>query len=280
MIIKILLTLITFTVFWLSFIANSYNSELVFIDEWKTIKELKENINSLDKINSDLESDFSLLNSEYDLKKFLKIDLNEFELLKIRNIIYEYNKNRVELENKLEINAKKLLPTIDDKILLLEEKKLFFSKLTPYIDTKFSDEYLEYIKWDAKIFSEQKNIASNLISKKEILSIKVTNIETKIQEHKDFIDNNIRKIIEKKLDEKIENLSKNETFKILNKDSKKKVIEKTIVKVKIKLQNLENNYQLTNSWLLLKQKDELLNSKIQTYNITVEKLENFRNSIK
>jgi hypothetical protein len=72
-----------------------------------------------------------------------------------------------------------------------------------------------------------------------LLNNKVEVIETKIQEHKDYINENIKKVIETRLDEKIKKLSENEAFKILNHDSKIKVLEKTIVKIKIKLQNLE-----------------------------------------
>ena len=52
------------------------------------------------------------------------------------------------------------------------------------------------------------------------------------------------KVIETKLDEKITNLNQNETFKVLNTESKIKVLNKTIDKVKLKLNDLEDSNNL------------------------------------
>lgn len=250
------------------------------MDEWKTIKELKENINELDKTENELSIELDLLNTDYKLKGFLRNDLTLVELNKIRFLVGEYdiNKNNTELEiiNKI----KERLPIIEEKKILLEEKRKLYSWLIPYIDPTFKDDYINYIKWDAKIFNEQRDIETDIIIKREILSNKVDIIETKIQEHRDFIDESIKKVIESRLDEKIQNLNNNPTFQILNDDSKNKVLEKTIRKIKIKLQNLENSQSSTWSGILLKPNTNTLDKKIQTYNIAVEKLETFKNNIK
>jgi hypothetical protein len=112
--------------------------------------------------------------------------------------------------------------------------------LIPYIDKKYKIRYLEYIKSDAKIFNEQNNLTTNIISKKEILSSKVENIENKIKEHNDFINESIKKVIEDRLDEKINNLKLNESFIVLNTESKIKILNKTITKIENKIKEFKS----------------------------------------
>lgn len=220
-------------------------------------------------------NDLDVLNTDHKLKSFLKKDLTLNELNIIRSLVNEYNTNKNKIESILLVKEKELNSIIEEKKLILEEKKYFYSKLIPYIDWIYNNEYLEYIEWDIKIFNEQRNVETDLIAKKELLNNKVEVIETKIQEHKDYINENIKKVIETRLDEKIKKLSENEAFKMLNHDSKIKVLEKTIVKIKIKLQNLELSSTVFTNWII-----NTLDKKVQTYNTAVDKLEVFKNSIK
>jgi len=281
MLIKIIYTLISLTAFCFYFTTNSYNSELVFLDEWKSIRELKENINNLDEYNSDLDGELKNLNTDYKLKTFLRKNLTIVELNKIRKITSEYNNNKVKIELNLRKKSKELLSINTERKLLLEEKRNLYNWLIPYIDSKYKQQYLEYIKSDAKIFNEKKDIASDIISKKEVLSNKVENIETKIKQHNNFINQSIRKIIESRLDEKINNLNQNESFKILNNDSKIKIINKTIEKIRNKLENIELlKTDNSNTWWLIKTNWNILTKKIETYDIAIEKLESFRDLFK
>jgi len=239
---------------------------LVFLDEWKTIKEDIKNINILEQINIKLDNDLYILNTDYKLKSFLRKDLSNIELKKIKIIVSEYNTNKWKLDLILIEKAKDLLPIIDERKLLLEEKRKLYSGLIPYINTDFRKQYLEYIKWDAKIFNEQNDVTTDIIGKKEILSHKLETIETKIQEHKDFINESIERVVETRLDDKINNLNNNERFKILNTESKIKVLDKTINKIEIKLQNL-----IDVNW----------NTKtIQIYYIALSKLNLFKDWLK
>lgn len=255
---------------------NSHYDELAILDEWKTIKELRENINELDRVENELSKDLDALNTDYELKSFLKKDLTLNELNIIRWLVNEYNTKKAKLESTLLAKAKQLLPVIEEKKLILEEKKSFYWKLTPYIDGVYNDEYLEYIEWDAKIFNEQRNVETDIIAKKELLNNKVEIIESKIQEHRNYINESIKKVIETALDEKIQKLKDNVTFQMLNYSSKIKVLDKTIVKIKIKLQNLQNSMSNTQIYPYTNNFDK----KVQTYNIAVNKLEAFKNSIK
>lgn len=277
---KYIFTLLAIIALWFYNTTNSYVNELVILDDWKTIKELKETINDLDRTEAELSNDLEALNTDYELKSFLRNDLSLIELNTIRSLVRDYNTNKGKIELELFTKAKLLLPVIEEKKLLLEEKRKLYSGLIPYIDINFKDSYLEYIKWDAKIFSEQRDVETDIIVKTEILHNKVWVIETKIQEHRDFINESIRNVIETRLDEKIQNLNNNSTFKILNLESKIKVLDKTIVKVVNKIYDLENSKFTSGTWILLDVNSGLLDKKIQTYNIAVEKLEIFRDSLK
>lgn len=276
---KIFLLSIVLITSWFYSFANSYTNELVFLDENKTIKELKENIDILDTEKNELDQALLNLNTDYELKTFLRTDLTLVELNKIRIIVQEYNTNKLKIETELELKAKSLESVIDEQKLLLEEKRKLYSWLIPYINKEFTQDYLDYIRWDTEIFREQKNITTDIIVKKEILSTKVEKIENKIKEHREFINENIRNIINEQLEEKIQSLANNESFKVLSLDSKVKVLDKTIIKVKIKLQNLQKNLVDLTNWINILNWEDLSDKKIETYYITVEKLEEFKNSL-
>ncbi len=260
---------------------NSYDNGLDFNVDWKTIKELKENIDYLDKVYVELDNDLKNLNTDNELKTYLRNDLTIVELNQITNLINIYNSNKSKIENELYQKAKEQKIVIEEKKALLEEKRKFYNWLIPYIINEYKDKYIEYIKVDAKIFNEQKDISTKIIAKKEILNTKVVNIEWKIQEHKDFINENINKIMETKLDEKIKNLNNNETFKLLNIESKKKILNKTILKIKEKLENIKNmNLSTNSSWLIVKKDTNLYDKKVQIFLIAISKLETFKESIK
>ena len=279
MIKKLFYTFIALIALWFYSYTNSYINELVFLDEWKTIKELKENINDLDKINIELVNELDTLNTDYELKTFLRNDLSLIEFNKIKMLVSKYNINNAGIELVLINKAKDLLPVIEERKLLLEEKRKLYSWLVPYINNVFKDNYLEYIKWDAKIFNEQKSITTDIITKKEILNTKVISIENKIQEHNIYINDSIMKVIESKLDEKINNLNNNETFKMLNNESKIKILDKTISKVKMKLEDLENKDNIIMSWTIISVNLSVIDKKIQTFYIAINKLEEFRDSL-
>lgn len=276
---KILTTFFIVLLFVFTPITNSDNSEWVFQAEEKTIMELKDNINELEKKDDDIEDKYDELNTDYRIKTFLKKDLTLIELNKIRRLVKQYNTNNSFIELALFDKVKKWISVVEERRLLLEEKRKLYSWLIPYIDSKYDDDYVEYIKWDAKLFHEKEDLKEDKIIKQEILDNKVEMIETKIQEHRDFINESIKKIIETRLDEKISNLSNNETFIKLPQESKIKVLDKTIWKIVDKLVFMKENANLTLSWSIKWLENSPLNKKIQTYNIAVKKLEIFRDTL-
>lgn len=277
---NILFKFLVFITICLVNVTNSYADELDFLGTWETIKELKQSIQTLDKVNIELKNDFNELNTDLKLKSFLRNDLSVIEFQTIKTIVWNYNANNQIIEEELLINAKKQIPVIEERKELLEQKRLFYNGLIPFINIDLKNEYLEYIRRDAEIFNKQNIVSTDIEVKKEILDTKVTRIESEIIKHKEFIRDSVREIIEERLDLKITNLMENETFIVLNNDSKIKVLEKTIRKIKIKLQNLENSRVVTWTWITTKDlNSNTLENKIDTYKIAVTKLEEFKDSL-
>lgn len=260
--IKIFITFFIFLLIPTSF-AEYY--EVGSFAEEKTIKEIKSDITTLDKQSLELDTNFKDLNSDYELKSFLKKWLSIIELNKIRRLVSDYNENKNKIDIVLYEKAKNIESTFEENKRLLEEKKKLYVWLTPYIDQDFKEDYLEYIKWDAEIFTKQKIVTTNIIKNKEILNSKVEALETKIKEHRSYIDTSVKNLVNKKLDEKIENLKNNPSFTKLDNESKIKVLDKTIVKIKIKLKNFDS--------------EKVDSNKVQTYNLALSKLIDFQNTL-
>jgi chaperonin cofactor prefoldin len=260
-------------------ITNSYANELVFWGTWETIKELKQSIDILDKKNDILENDLKDLNADYKLKSYLKKDLNIYQFRLIRKIVWKYNEDTKIIENEMILDAKIWTWAIDNRRRLLEVKRVFYKWLIPYINKNYKSEYLDYIKKDAIIFNKQNIVKTDIVIKKDLLESKVSRIETKILEHKKYIDNSIKNIIETRLDEKISNLASNPSFIDLSDESKVKVLNKSIDKIKAKLENIEKSNWKYSSWILITTNisDDVLLKKIQTYDIAISKLETFKN---
>lgn len=273
---KYLITLFFLITFSYINTANSNLNELAFSSENKTIRELKENIDDLNYRNSLLENDFKLLNSDYKLKGFLKEDLTKLQFNMVKKVVSKYSLEKNNIENKIEENLKHLKDIKELENNFLWIKKDFYIWLMPYIKNSSKNEYLEYIKSDIEILNKQNDLNTNIIVKKEVLNTKISSIEEKIKEHKEYINENIANIANETINKKIENIANNSSFIELNTQSKIKIIEQSIVKIRIKLQN--NEKWFNNSWSLLFTSD-LNNMNENIYIIAINALESFKNSL-
>jgi hypothetical protein len=61
-------------------------------------------------------------------------------------LVSEYNTNKLTINIELYNKAKELLPVVEERKLLLEEKRKFYSGLIPYINIDYKNDYLDYIK--------------------------------------------------------------------------------------------------------------------------------------
>ncbi|MDD2907341.1 MAG: hypothetical protein PHH98_01740 [Candidatus Gracilibacteria bacterium] len=256
---------------------KSFAYDLVLSDEGKTIRELKESIEGLDKVKSELYNKLNDFNPDQKLKTFFRDDLVLADLDNLRKIIEQYIKNNSLLEEELSEKSKKLLDVTDIRIKLLEEKKDLYKKMTPFIKSDSYQNYLDYIKSDTAIYSEKKEIDSSIYRKQEIINSKVTILEEKIKEHKTFLEDSLKTLVEGIMDEKINYLSNNKSFSELTNIEKTKILEKTTIKIQNNIDIMKNEALLDNSTIFIKVNND---KKIEIYNIVLKKLEDFKNSFK
>ena len=229
----------------ITFVYADDNTDLVVekSDIEKTIKELKENIDNLNNKKNDLNTKIELLkNSKWELKNFFRENLNEKEVDEIKEIVGLYKIYQGRLNKKLVEKARESGETIEERKRLLETKKELYKKLIPYIKKEKLNNYVEFIRWDFEILKEKKFVSANIKRKEGLIENKVSFIKEKVKKHKKYLNQNLKSIIEKKTDEKIENLRNNDKFRILDKKTKLRIIQKTIIKVKTKIKKIENEF--------------------------------------
>lgn len=268
---------IIITIICLLFTNLAYSAEVEFNDESKSIRELKDNIEVLDKDRESVISKIKDFNPSENLKKYFKKNLNEDELNELSIIIDQYIFKKNELES-IFIDKSKLLEDVSDiKVLLLEEKKQFYKNILIFINSDYYDEYLEYIKWDTVLYNERKDLESNIIRKNEIISNKIEILEKKITRHKTYLEDSLRVLVKEKIDSKIESLNKVESFYTLEKEKKIEILNKTVETIKIKIIELEKNLENQSQDSIYRNN---LFKKIDIYNIVLESLNQYIDKIK
>ena len=238
-------------------------------DSEKTIKELKENINLLNKDKKYLNLEFSIMNKDLKLQSFFKESLSSLEIQNIKYIINKYLYSKNKLEDSIIEKATNLEDTTEDKNMLFSKKKEFYKGLVPFIRKDKLKEYLEYISLDVKILKEKKDVDTKLIIKNEIISNKVEKIEEKIIMHRESLDLKFKTLMEEKINEKIETLRSNEKFKNLDTNLQITVVNKVIEKIKIQIATLQSIIDQTDA----------LTRKLEVYRILLWKLEEFKGSL-
>lgn len=235
-------------------------------DKLKTIKELKDNIQSLDEEDKSIRLKDEFLKENSDFRSFFKEDLSIKDIDDIKEILELYKIYSSRLDQKLTTESKNLLETTETKDSLIEQRKDLFKKLVPYIDISKIDDYLEYVKSDAYLLKEKKEIKDDIIRKKWIIDEKITHLKEKIEEHKKTLDSRIIWIVNEKMDAKIDDIKNNPWFMSLEIEKKIEIIKKTIDKIRENLESID--------------KEEKSNEKkLEIYKIAIEKLEWFLNSL-
>lgn len=260
---------LTFLVLILLPFKSFWNNDLNFNDSTKTIRELRENIEELDRTKDELyirSMDFS---PDVVLRGYFRDDLTRQDLEILKSVIDDYNFNRRILEKDLNSLSKSLVDTSIIRKNLLEEKKELYKKMTPFIKISHYDDYINYIKSDTIIYSEKTEIDSSIIKKKEMINNKVWAIENRIREHRSYLEDNLRSIVNERLDERISIIASNPWFINLENNRKIEILNAALEKT-----NLEINKLAVSEWFM----NNSVLQRIEIYNITYRKLEEFRNS--
>jgi hypothetical protein len=224
--------LVLFLIFLVLFIPQSLyaNNDIVLLDKQKTIKELKENIEELDKVKTELTTikDFVL---DKTIEPFLRKNLNRNDYSTIEKIAKEYNETKNVLEANLIEASKNLLDTTELSKKLSNLTREFYEDLLEFVDINNYSNYIYYIKEQTNFYTEEKELDTDIIKKTEIVHEKITNIEEKIKEHKDYLDETLKELINSKVDEKINQLLADSVFSNLSNKEKIESINKIILKI-------------------------------------------------
>ena len=271
--IKLLVLLITVvfsnTAFWSSWIIlqeESPNIELgSAADEDKTIKELSEEVKTIDQKQEETEKEHDDLKKEIILSDFFRKDLTEPEKDKLNILVLEYKQTKEKLNRELLVQSRKLEDTKYIIHRLLETEKEIYKKLLHFIDINKYEEYKEFIKKDINLINQKSNLESEELKKEVIIQNKISNLKDKIEEHNDLLSAKLEQLVNQKIDEKLTELINKEKFKKLDKKSQIKLFEKLINSIKAKKDILEEK----------ENKTRLLFKKIKLYSIIIDRIELF-----
>ncbi len=248
--------------------------EVVFDENSKTIKELKNDLDKIEKKEEIISNKIENFIKDSKLKDYIRRDLTSAEKSKLEKLITNYNFKKSNLEKKLWwLSDPEDLKKVQNK--LLDEKIDLYKKMINFIKPNKYKFYLEYIKSDTKILVEKKEIVTEKVETKKVISKKVEILEEKIKEHKISLENDIKELINKKLEEKIKSLEKNKDFVNLTTKNKIRLLDKTIAKAKNKLRLLQDSLNKLEKPVFL----ESYKLKINVYELSIEKLVKFREKV-
>lgn len=247
--------------------SNAFSEWEIAIAQDKWIQELSTEIHTLKESEKIIKEESKELQDKDKLLTFFKDDLTRSELRRIEKIITSFKFHRRYLENEFNSKAKNLEDVTETKEDIIEQRKALYKDLSPYIKQSEINNYLIYVKNDAESIQNKNNISVQIITNKEILSNKLTLIEGKIKQNKETLNKELELAVIKKIDDKINSLKSNEKFANLDKKLKAKVIDKTIIKVKIRILNIENKSELSDRELQKLDLYKLLKSSLEKYKL-------------
>ena len=235
----------------------------------KTIKELKEEVKTIDEQKEISNKNLDILKKEILISKFFKIDLSVTEKVELNILVQEYKKIKEELNKQLLNQSQNLENTEETIKQLLENEKEIYKKLLSYIKIEKYEEYKEFIKQDIILINTNSTLESSLIKKETIIQNKVDDLKEKIEEHHNILNKKLVNLVNEKIDEKLNELIQKEKFKTLDKKSKIRLFEKLIDWIEVKSNTLKEK----------ESKTRLLIKKIELYEVIIERINIFKNDL-
>ena len=238
-------------------------------DDIKTIKELKEEVKTIDEQKEISDKNLDTLKKEILISRFFKTDLNETEKIELNILVQEYKKTKEGLNKQLSNQSQNLENTQETIKQLLENEKEIYKKLLSYIKIEKYEEYKEFIKQDIILINTNSTLESSIIKKETIIQNKVDNLKEKIKEHHNILNEKLINLVNIKIDEKLNELTQKEKFKILDQKSKIRLFEKLIDWIEIKSNTLKEK----------ENKTRLLVKKIELYQVIIDRINIFKNNL-
>ena len=241
---KIILLFILWLLPLSSVYSDNSESRVLLWNKTETISEISIQIKQLGK-NQTQESDNKRNFLEtYRFNQYFKKRLSDDDKDTITLIADQYIKATETLEQELKkqllfiqnqqtITQEEINGIENIKLEILEQKKLVYKDLTPFVDNDQYEEYLDFISQEVKNYKKTNDISSSLVIQKAKLDEKVTTIEEKIEANHKKLNQDITSLIEVRIDKKIKELAAHPKFLKLSSEWKIKVLDITLRKIKI-----------------------------------------------
>lgn len=238
---KILFTFFVFIM--LTNLSYADNDKYLTTDKNKTIKELIINIEDLDREKENLEEKIGKIEIELNLSWFLRPNLTEEEKSSMDLLFDKYNEDKRKLEKRLEQKAKKVEEIKSIKKELFDLRKNLYEGLLNYIDSKKYKDYVALINEQTNMYLEEIQLDSNITQKSEMVNEKLMSIEWKIIEHRNYLNETMKTLVNEEIAEKIKIIKDWDAFNNMTKEEKLAFLDDVIYKFNELQKNLiyENN---------------------------------------
>lgn len=238
---KILFTFFVFIM--LTNLSYADNDKYLTTDKNKTIKELIINIEDLDREKENLEEKIGKIEIELNLSWFLRPNLTEEEKSSMDLLFDKYNEDKKKLEKRLEQKAKKVEEIKSIKKELFDLRKNLYEGLLNYIDSKKYKDYVALINEQTNMYLEEIQLDSNITQKSEMVNEKLMSIEWKIIEHRNYLNETMKTLVNEEIAEKIKIIKDWDAFNNMTKEEKLAFLDDVIYKFNELQKNLiyENN---------------------------------------
>lgn len=238
---------------------------LIQPDNTKTIKELKQEVKTIDEQKIISDKNIDELKKELLVKKFFKVNLTNEQKIWLNILIKEYRKDKEDITNEIIIKSKNLINSDWLKKELLINEKNFYWNLLEYIDITKYDEYIDYIKKNIILINNKSNLNSTSAQKEVILQNKVDKYKEEIQKHNELTNNNTIILLNEKINTVLIKLTKKEKFINLNNDWKIRLFDNLIKSIKSKLSELEKRKDKTKIQIIITQNNDSIINNIELF---------------
>ncbi len=232
----------------------------------KTIKELQAEVKKIEKTQQTVDHELNLFLQKSGLHSMIRKDLSNMELIDFQQKIRYFLSFK-----KTQTDRLKMLSNVEKKqeiqTTIIAQKNVLYKSIINYIKPNAMKQYLEFIKTDIKLEKQKNTLEASKNETNQIIDKKVEVLQEKIQKHKQYLNKTLRKIVETKLDKKLEQLSKLESFKNLPNQKKVLVLEKTLSKISTKKRELEKKLESNTIYY-----EDTIRKKIEVYQIGEEKI--------
>lgn len=234
----------------------------VFVSDL-TIKELSENIEKLKVEKIEFQEKNKELSKEYwELISFIRTDLNDEEIVEIKQKVEVFMNERNWLQKTLKEKIDALEDSSKEKKDIIIHRANFYKYIAKYVQKEKREDFIAHIKFQVQSEKESKDLIEEILTNQNILDQKVIYIKEKIEIHKEDLQAKIEVKIISKIKQRIDEIDNNEKYEKIDQKIKNQIYSDFIHQIKKKLKeietaNLSENYREMRKNLLSKMIDEI-----------------------